>query len=392
MSGLGIFSGAAGVRDGTLRSGTAWLIPLTGPPGTTSTVQVRTLAPDGDDPGTDTPVSIPASGPRALHPAFEVSADGGTTWVRSGTLFTANGGNRTLLIRQTAAVPPGSYRLNLEAGTFAAGTRLGAPTGLALTPGGTSITASWTALGGVTGYEARIRVAAGTWGPWVFVSGTSHAFTGLSGGTTYEVAVRGLDARGAGAAATASGMEGLIYAQDFSALSEGATVHGFDGWTTDNTASATSNAQTIGGHRYIRCAVPSGQASSQARGQRTFDIATNTLDIEWAYFTSTAHLTVALGTGFPFVMQCAGSVQLWSGSAWQDAQTGLALSTRHIVRVRLTGGSNQVRIWVNGVDRGTFTASGNIPATLGGCYWGRNSFNSETGQTYAFGSVRLERP
>ena len=135
-------------------------------------------------------------------------------WVElGGTAIThtvtglVNGATYTFEIRARNAKGPGaaaSATVTLEL------TVPGAPTGLQVTTGDQQADLSWTLPGNVnsiTAVEVRHRLdSEQTWGTWVELGGTAitHTVTGLVNGATYTFEVRARNAKGPGAAASAT--------------------------------------------------------------------------------------------------------------------------------------------------------------------------------------------
>ena len=81
---------------------------------------------------------------------------------------------------------------NSEWTSLSATTAPAAPSGLSATATNTSLTLSWNAVTGATGYD----VSLGSSSPAVSASGTSHTFSDLSAGTTYRLDVRARNGSG----------------------------------------------------------------------------------------------------------------------------------------------------------------------------------------------------
>ena len=110
-----------------------------------------------------------------------------------------------------------------------------APTGLTATSQSETITVTWgvpadTGGTNITGYQVRYRVIGGGWTSWTTVGGganaTSYTLTGLTNGTGYEIAVRAVNAVGAGASDSveATPMEGIDFAHFANGTNAGVTI------------------------------------------------------------------------------------------------------------------------------------------------------------------------
>jgi len=110
-----------------------------------------------------------------------------------------------------------------------------APTGLIATTRSEAITVTWgmpadTGGTNITGYQVRYRVIGGGWTSWTTVGGgasaTSYTLTGLTNGTGYEIAVRAVNAVGAGASDSveATPMEGIDFAHFANGTNAGVTI------------------------------------------------------------------------------------------------------------------------------------------------------------------------
>ena len=110
-----------------------------------------------------------------------------------------------------------------------------APTGLTATSQSETITVTWgmpadTGGTNITGYQVRYRVSGGGWTSWTTVGGgasaTSYTLTGLTNGTGYEIAVRAVNAVGAGASDSveATPMEGIDFAHFANGTAGGVTI------------------------------------------------------------------------------------------------------------------------------------------------------------------------
>lgn len=81
--------------------------------------------------------------------------------------------------------------------SVASATPIAVPSGLAATPGNGSVSLTWSAAAGATGYRVRYGTAAGgPYGTTLTVSGTSATVSGLTNGTTYRFVVTGTNTVG----------------------------------------------------------------------------------------------------------------------------------------------------------------------------------------------------
>ena len=123
----------------------------------------------------------------------KLGADGTTTAVSSGTSHTftglAAGTSYTLYVRAKESYGHGVS----DWGSISAATLTAGPSGLSATATSASLTLSWTAVTGATGYEVK-QGASGA--ATTVSSGTSHTFTGLTANTSYSLYVRAKNSGG----------------------------------------------------------------------------------------------------------------------------------------------------------------------------------------------------
>jgi len=141
--------------------------------------------------------------------SYQVSSDGGTTWVTASSntshTFTGltNGTNYTLSVR-AVNIMGGGAQANLTVRPSATATIPNAPRSFTATPGDRQVTLSWIAPssnGGAAITSYQISRDGGV--TWVTASSnTSHTLTGLTNGTSYSFHVRAVNSAGIGPAAT----------------------------------------------------------------------------------------------------------------------------------------------------------------------------------------------
>jgi hypothetical protein len=134
---------------------------------------------------------------------YEVSSNGGATWIDAGNVLSytfeslVNGMEYTFKVRAVNANGSGSEES--AAAKPGVPTVPGKPLNLAAEPGDGTVALEWfppESDGGseITGYEAAVGDS-----PWTTVSAAlSHTFTGLSNGTEYTFKVRAINEKGSG--------------------------------------------------------------------------------------------------------------------------------------------------------------------------------------------------
>ena len=139
---------------------------------------------------------------------YDVSSDGGTTWVSTGSTSTTHtvssldkGTEYTFQVRAVNSVGDGTASASFTETTLT--TVPGAPTSLASTPAATSVALTWTAptdTGGenITDYQLRYQAGSTAGGTWTALgqTTTSHTVSSLDKGTEYTFQVRAVNNTG----------------------------------------------------------------------------------------------------------------------------------------------------------------------------------------------------
>lgn len=105
----------------------------------------------------------------------------------------------TVSLGVSSLILPAASAAASEFGTSplsASGTGYPAPDGLAATPGDTTVTVSWNAVGGVSGtplYQVQYRTGSGDWSVHPLTSATTATVTALANGTEYDFRVIATD-------------------------------------------------------------------------------------------------------------------------------------------------------------------------------------------------------
>lgn len=174
----------------------------------------------------------------------------------------------------------------------------------------------------------------------------------------------------------------VIYSEDFSAVSDGASVLGTGGWERDtgiaNNLYSTFLADTLSGEKMCEIATSASDASTRrAYMKRDFaspvDLSLGVLVALRMALGTLSSVSLALGSGgadFISIQLTGTALQAYNGSSWVDVVTGLSAGAIYDVVLNVRQGDTSHTITVNGVDYTGVSTRAAVPTSLDKMYTG----------------------
>ena len=238
-----------------------------------------------------------------------------------------------------------------------------APSDLSTTATGTSLTLSWTAVTGATGYEVKHSPGGETPTTVAGASSTSYTFSGLTADTAYTLSVRARNGSGTSAWSEVAKTTALAAPSNLSTTATstsitlswdavtGATSYEVkQGATGTATASSSTTSHAFSGLTasteytlYVRAKNSNGTSEWSSLAKTTAPVAPSGLSAEATSTSLTLSWTAVTGATSYEVKQGAAGTATASSSTTSHAFSGLTANTEYTlyVRAKNSGGTSE---------------------------------------------------